>query len=91
MDAYFKESFLNALKLSKVEGQLPIDGGKFFMDYMLLSRPEGVTLEIKDSTYKKIGKFYEDMAKQKFIEFKHAKDKKSQGPAIYKIFYDNEE
>jgi hypothetical protein len=29
------------------------------MDYMLLARPEGVKLEIKDSSYKKIGKFFE--------------------------------
>ena len=37
------------------------------MDFMLLARPEGVKLEVKDSTYKKLGKFYDDMAKQKFI------------------------
>lgn len=92
MDGYLKESFLNALKLSKVEGELPIDGGRFYMDYMLLARPEGVKLEIKDSSYKKLGKFYEEMAKQKFIEFKHTKDKKGQqGPTINKILYDNEE
>ena len=61
------------------------------MDYMLLARPEGVKLEIKDSTYKKLGKFYEDMSKQKFIEFKHAKDKKGQqGATINKIFYENQ-
>lgn len=39
MDQYLKESFMNALKLSKVEGELPIDSGKFYMDYMLLARP----------------------------------------------------
>ena len=62
------------------------------MDYMLLARPEGVKLEIKDSTYKKLGKFYEDMSKQKFIEFKHAKDKKGQqGATINKIFYENQQ
>jgi hypothetical protein len=44
MDQYLKESFLNALKLSKVEGELPIDSGRFYMDYMLLARPEGVKL-----------------------------------------------
>ena len=44
MDKYLKECFLNALKLSKVEGELPIDSGKFYMDYILLCRPEGVKL-----------------------------------------------
>jgi hypothetical protein len=29
------------------------------MDYMLLARPDGVKLDIKESTYKKIGKFFE--------------------------------
>lgn len=59
---------------------------------MLLARPEGVKLEIKDSSYKKLGKFYDEMSKQKFIEFKHAKDKKGQqGATISKILYENEE
>jgi hypothetical protein len=29
------------------------------MDFMLLARPPGVKLEIKDTSYKKLGKFYE--------------------------------
>jgi hypothetical protein len=29
------------------------------MDFMLLDRPPGVKLEIKDTSYKKLGKFYE--------------------------------
>ena len=62
------------------------------MDFMLLARPEGVKLEVKDSSYKKLGKFYDEMAKQKFIEFKHSKDKKGQqGATINKIFWDNKE
>jgi translation initiation factor 2D len=73
MDQYFKEAFFNVLKLTKIEGELPIDSGRFFSDYMVLARPEGVKLEIKDSTYKKLGKFYEEMAKAKFIDFKPAK------------------
>lgn len=78
------------MKLSKVEGEMPIDSGRFYMDFMLLARPEGIKLEIKDSSYKKLGKFYEDMSKQKFIEFKHAKDKKGQqGATINKILWEN--
>ena len=83
---------MNVLKISKVQADLPIDSGRFYMDYMLLARPEGVKLEIKDSSYKKLGKFYEEMSKQKLIEFKHPKDKKGQqGATITKIIWDNEE
>ena len=67
MDQYLKQSFLNAIKLSKVEAQLPIDSGRFYIDFMLLARPEGIKLDVKDSSYKKLGKFYDDMAKHKFI------------------------
>lgn len=30
MDQYFKETFLNAIKLAKIEEELPIDAGRFF-------------------------------------------------------------
>jgi hypothetical protein len=70
---------------------LPIDSGKFFMDYMIAAKPEGVKLEIKDSSYKKIGKFFEEMNKKKIIEYKHPKDKKAQGAQIIKIFWENDD
>ena len=38
---------MNAIKLSKIQAELPIDSGRFYMDYMLLARPEGVKLDIK--------------------------------------------
>ena len=59
---------------------------------MVLARPEGVKLEIKDTNFKKLGKFYEEMAKKKIIEFKPAKEKKGQqGSTITKIIWENEE
>ena len=86
MDQYFKEAFLNALKLTKLE--LPIDSGRFFSDYMVFARTDETQLSIKDSSFKKLGNFYEDMAKQKFIEFKPAKEKKGQqGSTINKIMW----
>jgi hypothetical protein len=55
---------------------------------MVLARSEGVKLEIKDTTFKKLGKFYEEMAKQKIIDFKPAKEKKGQqGSTITKIYW----
>lgn len=59
MDQYFKEAFLNVLKLSKVEAELPIDSGRFFSDFMVLARSDDNKLEIKDSSFKKLGRFYE--------------------------------
>jgi len=44
MDEYFKETLFNVIKLTKIEQELPIDSGRFFMDFMLLARPEGVKL-----------------------------------------------
>ena len=92
MDQYFKQAFLNVLKLSKVEAELPIDSGRFFSDYMVLARTDGTKLQIKDSSFKKLGRFYEQMAKLKFIEFKPAKEKKGQqGSTITKILWENDE
>ena len=58
MDEHFKEAFLNTLKVVKIEPELPIDSGRFYSDYMSHAASEGVTLNIKDSTYKKLGRFY---------------------------------
>jgi hypothetical protein len=44
MDQLFKEAFLNVLKLSKVEAELPIDSGQFFSDYMILARSDATKL-----------------------------------------------
>lgn len=71
MDQLFKEAFLNALKLSKVE--VPIDSGRFFSDSMVFAKSDETQLNIKDSSFKKLGRFYEEMAKNKFIEFKPVK------------------
>lgn len=69
---------------------MPIDSGRFYLDYMVLARPEGIKLDVKESSYKRLGIFYEEMAKQKFIEFKAAKEKKGQqGSTITKILWNS--
>lgn len=45
------------IKLSKLE--LPIDSGRFFSDHMVLARTDETPLLIKDSSFKKLGRFYE--------------------------------
>lgn len=90
MDQYFKEAFLNTLKLVKLE--LPIDSGRLFSDYMVFARTDETPLSVKDSSFKKLGRFYEEMAKQKYIQFKPVKEKKGQsGSTITKILWENEE
>ena len=92
MDAHFKEALLNVLKLVKIDAELPIDSGRMYSDFISWAAPEGVTLNIKDSTYKKLGKFYEEMNKQKIIEFKAAKEKKGQqGSQITKVLWETDE
>ena len=92
MDGHFKEALLNVLKLVKIDAQLPIDSGRFYSDFISWAAAEGVTLNIKDSTYKKLGKFYEEMSKQKIIEFKAAKEKKGQqGSTITKVHWQSEQ
>jgi hypothetical protein len=59
---------------------------------MVFARTDETQLSIKDSSFKKLGRFYEEMAKLKFIEFKPAKEKKGQqGSTINKIHWENEE
>lgn len=67
MDEQFKEALLNALKLAVDDNDLPIDSGMFYTEYILPARREGVTLDIKQSSFKKMNKFYETMDKQGFI------------------------
>ena len=50
---------------------------------MLLFKNANISLDLKNSSYKKIGKFLQTMAKEDFIEYKEAK--KGCNPTITKI------
>ena len=39
------------------DGDLPMDSGAFYSNCLLPCRPEGVVVDIKKSSYKKLGKF----------------------------------
>ncbi len=69
-----------------------MDSGQFYSEYLCFGSPADVKLDIKESTYKKLGKFFEDMVKRKVIETKQLKEKKGQqgGTQIAKINWDNE-
>ena len=58
MDEYIFESFMNALKVSLSDKDLPIDASVFYSSHMLQCKKEGIMIDLKFSTYKKIGKFF---------------------------------
>jgi translation initiation factor 2D len=63
MDEYIMEAFLNALKIGVSSKDLPLDGSKFYQNHMLLCKRDNVMLDLKNSSHKKIGKFFTNMAK----------------------------
>lgn len=84
------EAFLNAVYISDALKELPIDGSNFYQNHMLLCKRENVQLDMKNSSFKKIGKFFQvklfllkSISKLGVIEYKEAK--KGSNPMITKI------
>jgi len=73
MDEYVFEAFLTALKISVSDKDLPLDAGEFYSDHMLPCKRDGVFLDIKGSSHKKLGKFLQVMHKLDIIEYKESK------------------
>ena len=84
MDEYINEAFLNALKLSVTDKDLPLDSSVFYQNHLLLAKNPNVSIDLKNSTYKKIGKFLSVMAKADIIEYKEAR--KGTNPMISKVY-----
>lgn len=57
MDDYIMNAFLTALKLSIEDKDLPMDASVFKENHFNRSVPEGIEINFKNSSYKKIGKF----------------------------------
>ena len=83
MEEYVMEAFLTALKISLDDKDLPIDGQEFFSKHMNPCRREGVNLDLKNTSYQKMGKFLQAMTKSSIIEFKESK--KGANPQIIKV------
>jgi translation initiation factor 2D len=73
MDEYIRESFLNCLKISVNDKQMPMDSSQFYSNHMLKCKRENIEIDLKNSTFKKISKFFQVMDKEGFIEYKEAK------------------
>ena len=68
-DELLLHCFLQALT-THPEVPLPMDASKFYMECVVPARPPGTTLDVKATSYKKLGGFLKAMAKQKLIKIK---------------------
>jgi translation initiation factor 2D len=67
MDALLQQSFLEALKTRLKDKDLPILLNVFFSTHLLAAKPQDASLDVKKSSYKKLSKFVEEMAKQGLV------------------------
>ncbi|KAK3851197.1 hypothetical protein Pcinc_042143 [Petrolisthes cinctipes] len=70
MDRLLLHCFLKAWKTSAKKVEVPILTSNFYRIHMLPACPDGATLDIKKSSYKKLSKFLNAMAKKELIEVK---------------------
>ena len=77
------EAFLTSLKISVNDKDLPMDAGEYYSNHLLPCKREGVFIDVKSTSYKKIGKFLQAMSKLGIIDFKEVK--KGGVPQITKI------
>lgn len=70
-DKLIKGAFLNAIKLQGKKMALPILTSTFYPQYVQPELPEGI--EMKRSSYKKVGTFLKEMAKDGLIQIKEEK------------------
>ena len=72
MDELIDMTFMQALVTSLDDGDLPVETSSFFST-LLASRPPGTSIDIKASSYKKVGKLMQTMKKRKIIKLEERK------------------
>lgn len=70
MDALLLHCFLKAWKTSAKAIEIPILTSNFYRLHVVPGCPDGRTLDVKKSSYKKLSKFLNEMAKKKIITVK---------------------
>ncbi|KAK8750423.1 hypothetical protein OTU49_014820 [Cherax quadricarinatus] len=70
MDKLLLHCFLKAWKTSGKKVALPILTSNFYRLHMIPACPDGTSLDIKKSSYKKLSKFLNSMAKKELIQVK---------------------
>lgn len=83
VDEYVMEAFLTALKISVDDSDLPLAAADLYSKHMVPCKREGISIDLKNSSYQKMGKFLQSMAKLGIIEFKESK--KGAAPQITKV------
>ncbi|XP_071500611.1 eukaryotic translation initiation factor 2D-like [Diadema antillarum] len=84
MDQLLYQCLLHSLKKKVKPSDLPLLTSTFYRNYILPCCPEGKTLDIKKSSYKKLSKFLEAMQDRRLLEVKEAKKGVDNVTAIYK-------
>lgn len=90
MDTNIKEAFLNCLILTVDDKILPLDNSIMWKDHIIPCKNPEVELDVKASTYKTFGKFFQTMDKEGLIVYKEA-NKKSSTPQITEILRSNDQ
>ena len=89
MDEFIIEAFFNALKLVIKDDMLPLENSYLWNRYIVPCKLPDATIDIKRSSFKKLGKFYQEMDKQNIIKYGEA-SKKITTPQIVRINRQNQ-
>ena len=73
------EAFLNAVHLKLWDNNLPIENANFWNNYIIPCQSHNIELDIKKSSYKKLGKLFQYLDKENLIKYREA-DKKIKTP-----------
>ena len=65
--------YLNILQVGVNDKDLPMDANIFLTQFLMSFKKQNVELDIKNSSYGKIGKFLQHMSKDGLIEYKEGK------------------
>lgn len=85
MDEKIMEAFLNSTKISLTAADLPIECGKLWTNFIIKCKgSEHDDLDMKLSSHKKIGKFLQNLQKEKILTYEEA-SKKNPVPKVTKI------
>lgn len=57
------EAFLNAVNLKLMDGDLPIDNSEFWNNYLMACKSPQAKINIKNSSHKTMGKFFQYLDK----------------------------
>eukprot|EP00871_Galdieria_phlegrea_P000533 jgi/Galph1/1480/GphlegSOOS_G160.1 len=73
MDSLLDQCFLQAAKCLVQDSQLPMEASKLFNDFVLPCRPVGTVIDLKKSSYKKLGAFMKSLSKRRLCRLKEGK------------------